>query len=185
MFHSYIKCTTFTILVIDNTNFQIGKVEGLCFFDVLVLGLTFCCFFQVQLFTKPHQLRWLVRNFRFSAMATLLTLSFQTIKFEYFSSVNWIWSRILVANILGSWELLADEYCRASCFSNAYHLHTTVTVQTFICVPSMDLLDIWHESTHGILKIFLFHLSALLTLCRLMNGFCSIWLTFSNRLSRF
>ena len=57
--------------------------------------------------------------------------AFVSIRFKNVFSGNKTWTCGLLVQIVGSRDVIFDEYCRACC-SNAFDLHTTITVQILI-----------------------------------------------------
>ena len=169
----------------DHRRYKLSSKGYLCFFCCLITRKNIRMIFSDSFVHRTASTAVIGHGYRFSTMVTLATFFFQPMIIEYFSSDNQIWGCGLVVKSVGSGEVFADEYCRACCCSNAFSLDTTVTLQSLIYVPSMDLIDSWHQkyprdTPDGFVQFGNFTQSKC---CLIIKGICSTWLIFWDKLS--
>ena len=114
-------------------------------------------------------------------MTKTATLLFQTFKFRVFLD-NQTKKSGLEVESFQSQDVIADDYCRACCRSNAFNFHNTFTVHKRFFVPFLlvFLIHNWVEIKFD-KQINLFT-QGVSILCCLPNS-CSIWLFFPDNLS--
>ena len=116
---------------------------------------TIFSFFPVWFFREPHRLQWVVRDFDFQQWQKWQCFSFNQSDLNTSLPIN-IYEDVVY------WLKASDQksflLMKTVVHVVVFKLQTTVTVHFLNYILYTDLIDFWHECTHGILQINLVHL---------------------------